>query len=182
MSQSVNCPVVNAVIAEGNNVPLRSEIARFAFVGVVNTAVDLAVLNTLIVVSHHGRAGLLYSLFKTLSFLVAALNSYWMNSKWTFRQSARQDTMMRVGRFLLVSIFGLAINVETASWVSAVVVPVRWLERWWPSVAALAGTSCGLAINFAGYKYLVFSRWAKRAEIALDPNALRGNSDAFTEV
>jgi len=44
--------------------PRVSEIARFAVVGVVNTAVDLAVLNALIAISHRGRAGLVYSLFK----------------------------------------------------------------------------------------------------------------------
>jgi len=51
------------------------QMARFAVVGVINTAVDLAVLNTLIAVSHRGRSGLLYSLFKAISFLVAVLNS-----------------------------------------------------------------------------------------------------------
>ena len=69
--RGLNCPVVNAVAAESNNMPLRSEIARFAFVGAINTAVDLAVLNTLIATTHRGRAGLLYSLFKAISFLVA---------------------------------------------------------------------------------------------------------------
>ena len=61
------------------------QMARFAVVGVINTAVDLAVLNTLIAISHRGRSGLLYSLFKAISFLVAVLNSYWLNSRWTFR-------------------------------------------------------------------------------------------------
>ena len=105
--------------------PLRSEIARFAFVGAINTAVDLAVLNTLIATTHRGRAGLLYSLFKAISFLVAVLNSYWMNSRWTFRQTAAQNAAMRVGRFLSVSVLGLAINVATASWVALVPGPVR---------------------------------------------------------
>ena len=137
--------------------PLMSQIARFAVVGAVNTAVDLAVLNSLIALSHRGRTGLLYSLFKAISFLVAVLNSYWMNSRWAFRQAAAQNAAMRMGRFLSVSVLSLAINVGTASWIAVFTEPVRWLVRWWPSVAALAGAACGLALNFAGYKYLVFS-------------------------
>lgn len=46
---------------------------------------------------------------------------------------------MRIGRFLSVSVLGLAINVGTASWVAVFTEPVRWLARWWPSVPALAG-------------------------------------------
>jgi putative flippase GtrA len=80
MAKLANFPVVNAALAGRNKMPLRSEVARFAFVG-VNTAVDLAVLNTLIATSHRGRAGLVYSLFKAISFVVAVLNSYSMNSR-----------------------------------------------------------------------------------------------------
>ena len=157
MPHFTDCPAVPVRVAQHSNMPLVSQIARFAFVGVINTVVDLAVLNTLIAVTHHGRSGFLYSLFKAISFLVAVCNSYWLNSRWAFRQTAGQNAAMRVGRFLSVSVLGLAINVGTASWVAALAEPVRWLARWWPSVAALVGAACGLMFNFAGYKYLVFS-------------------------
>lgn len=90
-------------------------MARFAVVGVINTAVDLAVLNTLIAISHRGSSGLLYSLFKAISFFVAVLNSYWLNSRWTFRYSAPENASTRVGRFISFSVLGLAINVGIAS-------------------------------------------------------------------
>ena len=122
--------------------PLVSEIARFVVVGVINTAVDRAVLNTLIALSHRGRAGLVYSLFKVISFLVAVLNSYSMDSRWTFRQTAPQNTTIRAERFLSVSVLGLTINVGIASCVAIFAEPVRWLARLWPSIAALAGTVC----------------------------------------
>jgi putative flippase GtrA len=159
--------------------PLVSEIARFAVVRVVNTAVDLAVLNTLIAVSHRGRSRLVYSLFKAISFSVAVLSSYSMNSRWTFRQTAPQNATMRAGRFLSVSFLGLAINVGTASWVAIFAEPVRWLARLWPSIAALAGTVCGLAFNFAGYKYLVFSPGPQTAATGLCSDAFDERSDRF---
>jgi len=150
-------------VRENGHRDLVPQIARFAVVGVVNTAVDLAVLNTLIAICHRGRSGLLYSLFKAISFLVAVLNSYWLNSRWTFHYSAAENTPMRVGRFISVSVLGLAINVGIASWVASFSGPVRWLAMWWPSVAALAGAACGLGFNFAGYKYFVF--YIRRGEL-----------------
>lgn len=156
MPHFTDCPAGPLSVSEHAAMPLTSQIARFAIIGVLNTAVDLAVLNTLIALSHRGRTGLLYSFFKGISFLVAVLNSYWLNSRWAFRQTAAQSASLRLGRFLSISVLGLAINVGAASWVAVFTEPVRWLARWWPSVAALVGAACGLALNFAGYKYLVF--------------------------
>jgi putative flippase GtrA len=149
-------PNNHASAAEDKAMSLVSQIARFGLVGVINTAVDLAVLNALIALSHRGHAGALYSLFKTVSFLVAMLNSYWMNSRWAFRQTTTVNPAKRLGRFSVVSILGLAINVGSASWVATSAEPVGAFARLWPSVAALAGAACGLAFNFVGYRYLVF--------------------------
>lgn len=71
--------------------PLTSQIARFAIVGVINTAVDLAVLKTLIALSHRGRTELLYSFFKGISFLVAVLNSYCLNSRWALPPNSHRE-------------------------------------------------------------------------------------------
>lgn len=169
-------PEIPLRLSEDAATPLMSQIARFAVVGVINTAVDLAVLNALIALSQRGRTGLLYSFFKGISFLGTVLNSYWLNSRWAFRQTATQNTSMRIGRFLSVSVLALAINVGTASWVAVFTEPVRRLARWWPSVAALAGAACGLAFNFAGYKYLVFfTRRTVRIGLCSDAHSESGD-------
>ena len=149
----------NVTNGENNEIDFGSEVMRFAIVGVINTAVDLAVLNSLIAVSQRGRFGLLYSIFKAISFLVAVVNSYFTNGKWTFRQTVLEAKQL--SRFFLVSIAGLIINVGTATSVVSLIQPMRGLERAWPSIGAMAGAVCGLAFNFAGYKYLVFSPRSK---------------------
>lgn len=156
----------NAGNAEGNDIGFVSQVVRFAIVGLMNTGVDLAVLNALIAISHRGGSGFMYSIFKAISFLVAVVNSYFMNSRWTFRQSVLES--MRLPWFLLVSVAGLVINVGAASSVASLMRPVIALERFWPSIAAVAGAVCGLAFNFAGYRYLVFSPRLKRAGLTSD--------------
>lgn len=83
--------VITASSARERLYETRAADITFAVVGVINTAVDLTMLNTLIAVSHRGRSGLLYSVFKAISFLVAVLNSYRLNSRWMFRYSAPEN-------------------------------------------------------------------------------------------
>ncbi len=68
MSQSATSLIASALAPKRARTPLAGEIARFALVGVINTGVDLVILNALIAISHRGRTGLLYSLFKAISF------------------------------------------------------------------------------------------------------------------
>src|SRR5688500_904179 len=81
---AVESPELEAVVAPAPNQVI-DQILRFGIVGVLNTAVDLGVLNTLIFLNPSGRAGWLYAVFKTIAFLVAVTNSYLLNRRFTFR-------------------------------------------------------------------------------------------------
>jgi putative flippase GtrA len=137
---------------------LRTEAWRFVIVGVINTVVDLGVLNLLIQATRTGQKGFDFMLIKTTSFMVAVINSYFLNRSWTFRDKGRQKSFMRSGsQFLIVSLIGAVVNVGTASYVATFVFPIAGLEKLWPSVAALVGTACSFVWNFIGYKYIVFT-------------------------
>ncbi|HLK32438.1 MAG TPA: GtrA family protein [Terriglobales bacterium] len=137
---------------------LRTEAWRFVIVGIINTVVDLGVLNLLIQLTHTGEKGLHFMLIKTTSFMVAVMNSYYLNRVWTFRATGRQKSLVRSGsQFLIVSLIGAVVNVGTASYVATFVPPAVGLEKLWPSAAALVGTACSFVWNFIGYKYIVFS-------------------------
>jgi putative flippase GtrA len=133
------------------------EVKRFVIVGFLNTVIDLAVLNALISLTHLGRNGLWFSLFKAISFLVAILNSYFVNHGWTFGGRAGKRSIAQASQFLVVSVFGALINVSSASYVATFIPPVHGIESYWPSIAALVGTACGLASNFLGYRHIVFA-------------------------
>ena len=137
---------------------LRTEAWRFVIVGIINTVVDLGVLNLLIQLTHTGQRGLDFMLIKTTSFMVAVMNSYFLNRSWTFRATGRQKSLVRSGtQFVAVSLVGAIVNVGTASYVATFVSPAVGLEKLWPSAAALVGTTCSFVWNFIGYKYIVFA-------------------------
>ena len=59
------------------------QAGKFLLVGALNTFIDLGVLNMLIWISGIA-AGAWYIVFKSISFLVATVNSYFWNKHWTF--------------------------------------------------------------------------------------------------
>jgi putative flippase GtrA len=137
---------------------LRTEAWRFIIVGIINTVVDLGVLNLLIQVTHTGERGFDFMLIKTTSFMVAVMNSYFLNRSWTFRATGRHKSLVRSGsQFLIVSLIGAVVNVGTASYVATFVSPIAGMEKLWPSAAALVGTAGSFIWNFIGYKYIVFT-------------------------
>ena len=75
---------------------------RFACVGVGNTVIHLFVVTSLVEV-----IGIAPPPANTAAFALANIFSYFMNSAWTFR---RKKTLGGYGRFLTVSLVGLAVS------------------------------------------------------------------------
>jgi len=155
--QSENGTATSAAVSPAPQTSAFTEAKRFVIVGFINTVLDLTVLNSLIFLTHVGRNGLWFTVFKSISFLVACANSYVINHSWTFGGKGGRRTLTQASQFLVVSLVGAFINVTSASYVATFIPPILGLESYWPSLAALTGTACGLASNFLGYKHIVFS-------------------------
>lgn len=140
---------------------LIQQIFRFAIVGVINTGVDLVVLNLLIYVTHVGEKGFFYTVFKSISFVAALTNSYFMNKYWTFAGKGTSNRIIEVSEFTIISLIGFLINVGVSSLVVNLIPPIIVSEAVWPSIAALFGTAFGLVWNFIGYKLVVFEKKKK---------------------
>lgn len=138
---------------------LARQAKRFCIVGVVNTAVDIVVLNLLIFIAGTGHSGPLFTVFKTISFVAALLNSYWMNSKWTFAEESNggRPSVSQGAQFIVVSVLSSVVNIASASYVATFMTPPSELVHYWPTVAALVGTVFSFVFNFVGYKFFVFS-------------------------
>ncbi len=140
-------------------IPVLLQIAKFSAVGGLNTLLDLGVLNGLIVLAGQSTAhGVWYSVFKSISFIVANTNSYFWNKYWTFGSTPGVN-VREFGQFFAVSIVGFGINVAVASLVVNVMAPLGGAspERW-ANVGALVATIAALIWNFLGYKFIVFKR------------------------
>ena len=139
-------------------ISLTTQVVRFGVVGAINTAVDLIVLNVLILITRTGQRGASFALFKTIAFVCAVLNSYVMNRSWTFKSAKTKHPMLEGSQFMFVSVLGAVVNVGSSWYVATFTHPAWGINpRWWPSLAALVGTAFSLGFNFLGYKFWVFA-------------------------
>lgn len=139
----------------GKKIPVLWQVAKFGLVGILNTLMDLGILNFLIFISGIA-SGWLYVAFKGTSFSLAVINSYFWNKFWTFREKGTASGKEFI-QFLVISVMGFGINVGLASLVVNVVGPQFGLtEKLWANVGALAAVSLSMIWNFAGYKFIVF--------------------------
>ena len=138
-------------------IPILLQIAKFVAIGALNTFLDLGILNILIVVS--GVAvGYWYTLFKSFSFIIANVNSYFWNKHWTFGVSDKTN-IKEFGSFLAVSVVGFGLNIASASLVVNVIsAPQNISPERWANIGALSATVISLIWNFVGYKFFVFRR------------------------
>ena len=133
---------------------LTTQLTRFSLVGVGNTGIDFLVTNLLFLAFRpDSMAGL--TMISLLACLVAATNSYLMNSRWTFTDRANQDG--QIGRFVIFAALGMVVNTAV----------FLFLVRYLPllltldpvsnlNLAKLGGVVCALAVTFLGYRFGVF--------------------------
>lgn len=147
------------------------QVAKFVLVGGFNTLADWGILALLIFLFNKYlfigpndifiKIGLIsiiyYSLYKSVSFIIAAVNSYLWNKFWTFKQETTKSMGKEFLRFLVVTIIGFLINVGIASGIFRYVSPFDGLNiDQWAIVAAIFATAVSMVWNFLGYKFIVF--------------------------
>ncbi|OGG48098.1 hypothetical protein A3D66_02130 [Candidatus Kaiserbacteria bacterium RIFCSPHIGHO2_02_FULL_50_9] len=142
--------------------PLLVEIARFCLVGALNTLLELVIINILIVAT--GVAdGLYFVAFKTFSFSVGVASSYIYNKRWTFA-STTSSGAVEFGRFAVVSVTGLFLNVGTAVFlVNGIGAPILINKLLWANIAVIIAVLVAATWNYVSQKYIIF-RSPKRAD------------------
>lgn len=130
------------------------QLAKFALVGVLNTAIDFGILNFLIATTSV-TSGLGIILINSTSFSTALVNSYFWNKEWVFAEKKGGNFLT----FLAVTIIGLSINTGVVyiltTYVSPVIVTTDTL---WANLAKVMATFLSLAWNFLGYRLIVFKK------------------------
>lgn len=86
----------------------KAQVGKFAIVGILNTLIDVAVLNALVqfgfrkVIFFVGQEFLFANI---ISVAVAMVNSFILNKQWTFR--AEGNVYVQVIKFLVITIIGM---------------------------------------------------------------------------
>ncbi len=157
----------------GKKIAVIWQLGKFGVTGVMNMLVDMGVLSLLIAIFRNSfqieaknaifpEIAILsfltfYASYKSISFIIANINSYIWNKYWTFHKEGSKKTEFI--QFFIVSILGFIINVIVASLVFHLGNPSGALAQGqWGLIGAAAGSAVGLAWNFIGYKFFVFKK------------------------
>ncbi len=147
--------VVGMTVANllGKKITILWQFAKFALVGVLNTAIDFGVLNSLIIVTKiAGGAGIIP--LNVISFSTATANSYYWNKKWVFGVNKSSFVV-----FLAVTLIGLGINTGVVYALTTFVSPVFVTSSvLWANFAKVLATILSLIWNFVGYRLVVFKK------------------------
>jgi len=133
------------------------QIVKFAEVGVLNTFIDIGILNLLVWKTGITSGGYLAPL-NTISFLCAATNSFYWNKFWTFRSGGRTEGKEFL-KFLTISIIGWGINTGTVVLGTSFLMPVSIFSPGaLVNIVKLIATFISMIWNFLGYKFIVFKK------------------------
>ena len=135
------------------------QFSKFCVISFSNLVIDFGILNLLIYYSGVAE-GVLYSVFKAASFLLANVNGYAWNKFWTFRSREVEGWLKQFIRFFAVVGVGLVINVTVASYVVAEFGGSGGSisSTLWANIGAAVSLVITLFWNFFGLKYLVFEK------------------------
>jgi putative flippase GtrA len=134
------------------------QILKFVGVGVLNTVIDLVVLDMLLLL-FGVTSGPLYSVFKAIGFLAAVTNSYFMNKWFVFgkERPTRRSSAHESGLFFGMSFIGLLLNTIVSSLAFTALQPISIFSPLFSAnAAALVGTLFVFMFNFLSYKFIVF--------------------------
>jgi putative flippase GtrA len=142
------------------------QLSKFVIIGIANTAIDFGVMNILIIVNGlEPNNDPQYMMYKSISFAVAVVNSYFWNKFWTFkkRKSIKESledkakSSAEFFQFIAISISGAAISIVIANISKNIFADETGLNVA-ANIGAAFATIFVMAWNFLGYKYIAFKK------------------------
>lgn len=126
------------------------QLVKLAIIGVANTGVHLAVLNTFLAFEVGGPL-----IRASIAFTVATAVSYVLNRRWTFQIKHDEGMLRETIPFFVINVAALAITLGVVGLADRVWGP---LDPFAENVANLAAGFVIILPKLAGYRDLVFRR------------------------
>lgn len=134
------------------------QAGKFFLTGSLITVIDIGVLNFLMLISGIA-AGLWFSFFKGISFLVATAIKYFGSKFWIFEKFEVGISLKEAGQFLVITLVSLGINVGVASFLVNILGPQFEMTKIsWASISGIVAALSAAIWNFLGYKFIVFKK------------------------
>jgi putative flippase GtrA len=139
------------------------QFVRFGLVGGLNTFIDVALFNVLVWMFPTNNVYLVIVL-NSVAYFVGALNSFFLNKLWTFKQrsSATGDQVMR---FILVTSLGIVCN-DAFLWLATSILNGLSLQSFlWVNVAKVAAIGGSVTVSYMGMRFSVFTKGEEGTDI-----------------
>lgn len=138
--------------------PFFAQLGKFAAVGILNTSIDFGILNVLSLI-FGVASGFVIGGINIPGFILAVLNSYFLNKLWVFRGGNREYLLYDFPKFLMVTLVGLGINSGIVIFGTTFVNPLfETSSSVWLNVTKVFATLFSLVWNFLGFKFFVFAK------------------------
>jgi putative flippase GtrA len=130
------------------------EIVRFGAVGVLNTVLDLLVLNCLLWL-FPTTDPFTVVLFNSIAYALGAVNSFLLNKYWTFGLS-KQVTWREVSRFIITTALGIVCN-DVLLWLANILLhPLIMHSSLWVNASKLVSIAGTVIVSYVGMRLWVF--------------------------
>lgn len=135
-----------------------NQFGKFSAIGFSNAAVDFGILNLFIFYSGLA-AGVWFSVFKTISFITAAIHSYFWNKYWSFEAGRSGVSGQEFFKFFIISVIATLVNVIAASIVVNIIGSQFGASpEAWANIGAVVGSAVALIFSFIGFRKFVFKK------------------------
>lgn len=144
------------------------QIIRFCVVGGLNTGIDIVLFNILVWMFPTSNIYILIAL-NSLAYFTGALNSFFLNKLWTFRQRS-SATGGQVMRFVMVTSLGIICN-DAFLWLATAILTSLSLQSFlWVNVAKVSAIAGSVMVSYMGMRFSVFTKDEESEEIVPSAN------------
>jgi putative flippase GtrA len=136
------------------------QFAKFIMIGAFFALFDLVILNGLM--AYFGikiDQVIKYSIFIAVSFIITTSIKYFVDKYWAFEKKEGGSTHTEFGKFFIVTIISLVLQLGIASYIFAeVMAPAGVPVMIWANIGKILGIAVASIWNFVGYKFIVFKK------------------------